>query len=60
MGGMSSAIWGTKVNTGRYKVNQGIDCRGAMEGSVSYQITVVLNFTGSTSLKKKKNHLFSD
>jgi hypothetical protein len=54
------AVWGTEASTGRYKGKPGTDCRGAMEGSVWYQITVVLDFTGSSVKKKKKNHLFSD
>ena len=48
------AVWGTEASTGGYKGKPGTDCRGAMEGSVWYQITVVLDFTGST-VKKKKN-----
>lgn len=40
---------------GQHQVGRSsLDRRGAMEGSVMYQVTVLLNFTGSTDYKNKQ------
>lgn len=50
---MLSAVWVQRPASGRYKLKPGSDHRGAAEGSVMCQLTVILNFTGSTDSKSK-------